>query len=64
MTVRADVPMHIEISDHAAIDHLSLDEVPRQGDSVGLDHLSRDGELDLARQLGVLALLSRLDGIP
>ena len=62
--VRAHVPVHIEVGDHPPIDKLGLHEVPGEGDALGLVHLPRNGELDLARQLGVLADLSGLDLIP
>ncbi len=64
LAVRADVPMHIEIGDHAAIDHLALDECAGELNGLGLIQLARKGELDLARQLGVLARLAGLDRVP
>jgi hypothetical protein len=60
----APISQCIEIGDHAAIDELALDEVARQPDALGLVQLARNGELDLAGQLGVLAQLGRLDRIP
>ena len=62
--IGSHIPVHIEIGDHAAIDELALHEVARQFDAVGLVHLARDGELDLARELRVLSLLGGLDVIP
>ena len=62
--IGADIPMDIEISDHALIDKLALDEVARQGDALSLGHFAGNGELDFARQLRVLADLGRLDIIP
>src|SRR3546814_2836749 len=56
--------MHIEIGDHTVIDELSLHKVAGQLDSLLLRHLARNRELDLARQLRVLAKLGRLDRIP
>jgi hypothetical protein len=53
--VLADVPMHIQVGDHALIDKLGLREVAGQLDALRLRHLARNGELDLAGKLGVLA---------
>ena len=64
LAVRAHVPMDVEVGDHAVIDEPALHEVPRQGDPLGLIQLSRDRELDLAGELGVLAFLDALDLIP
>jgi hypothetical protein len=52
--VLADVPMHIQVGDHALIDKLGLREVAGQLDALRLRHLARNGELDLAGKLGVL----------
>ncbi|MBB5705294.1 hypothetical protein FHR21_000619 [Sphingopyxis panaciterrulae] len=62
--VRADVPMHIQIRNHAAFDKLGLDEIAGKLDAIGLGHLARNGKLYLAGKLRVLALLGRLDVIP
>ena len=62
--VGADIPMHIEIGDHAAIDELVAHEVAGQLDALLLGHLARDRELDLARKLRVDPLLGRLDLVP
>ena len=62
--VLGHVPMHIEIGDHALIDELRLHEVAGEFDALGLRHLARKGELDLAGKLGVLADLERLDIVP
>ena len=62
--VGADVPVHIEIGDHAEVDELALHEVPGQRDPIGLAHLAGNGELDLARELGVDPLLGGLDVVP
>jgi hypothetical protein len=56
--------MHIEVGDHAAIDKLGLHEIAGKLDALGLAHLARDGELDFAGKLRVLALLERLDIVP
>ena len=58
------VPMHIEIGDHAPIDEFAASEVAGQFDALRLTHLARDGELDLAGKLGVLADFERLDIVP
>ena len=63
-TVGADIPMHIEIGDHAAIDELGLHELAREANALRLVQLARDRELDLAGELRVLAKLGRLDRIP
>ena len=62
--VLAHIPMHIEIGDHAPIHELGLHEVAGQFDALSLRHLARDGELDLAGKLRVLADLERLDLVP
>jgi hypothetical protein len=62
--VLADVPMHIQIGDHALIDEFGLREVAGQLDALRLRHLARNGELDLAGKLRVLAHLERLDIVP
>ena len=64
LAVRADVPMDVEIGDHAAIHELGLDEVAGQFDALFPRQFARDGELHLAGKLGILALLGRLDRIP
>ncbi len=62
--VGADVPMHIQVGDHAARDELPLDKVARQFDSLALVEFARESELDFAGQLGVFPLLGRFDGVP
>src|SRR3546814_8171165 len=62
--VDADVPMHVEIGDHAAFDELTLAELARERDPLLVRHLARDGELDLAGELRILALLDRLVLVP
>lgn len=47
----ADVPMHIQVSDHALIDKLDLREVSGKLDALCLCHLARNGELHLAGKL-------------
>ena len=64
LAVGADIPMDIEIGDHALFDELGLDEVAGQLDALFLGQLARNGELDLARKLRVLALLGGLDRVP
>ena len=64
LAVRADVPMDVEIGNHAAIHELGLDEVAGQFDALFLCQFARDGELHLAGKLSILALLGGLDRIP
>ena len=63
-TIRADIPVHIQIGDHAPIDKLALNKVTGEGDALFLVQLARDRKLDLARELRVLALLGCLDRVP
>ena len=56
--------MHVEIGDHAQTYKLRLREVASQFDALSLRHLARNGELDLAGKLGVLADFERLDIVP
>lgn len=60
----ADVPMHIEVGDHAAIDEFGLHEVAGQLDALCLCQLARQSELYLAGKLGILADFERLDIVP
>ncbi len=62
--VFADVPMHIEIGDHAQTYKLRLREVAGQFDALSLRQFARNGEFDLAGKLGVLADFERLDIVP
>ena len=62
--VLADVPMHIEIGDHALIDELGLHEVTGELDALALTHLARKSEFDLAGELRVPPDLERLDIVP
>ena len=62
--VLAHVPMHIEVGDHALIDKLGLHKVAGEFDALGLRHLARKGELDLAGKLGVLPDLEGFDIVP
>jgi hypothetical protein len=62
--VFADVPMHIEIGDHAPIDELGLHEVAGEFDALCLCHLARKGEFDLAGKLSIPANLEGLDIVP
>jgi len=60
----SDVPMDIQVGDHAADDELPSDKVARQFDSLALVEFAREGELDFAGQLSVFPLLGRFDRIP
>ena len=64
LAVRADVPMHVEVGDHAARDELFRDELAGERDTIGLRQLARDRELDLARELRVAPRLTCLDRVP
>lgn len=62
--VLADVPMHIEVGDHALIDKLRLCEVAGKFDPLRLRHLARNGELHLAGKLGILPDLEGFNIVP
>jgi hypothetical protein len=64
LAVRANIPMDIEVGDHALFDELGLGKLPRQLDALFLGQLARNGEFDLAGKLRVLALLGGLDRVP
>src|SRR3546814_17264746 len=53
--VDADVPMHVELGDHAAFDELPLAELARARAPLPVRHLPRDGDLTLAGQLRPLS---------
>src|SRR3546814_9469130 len=59
--LRANVPMHIQIRDHAAFDKLGLHKIAGKLDAIVLAHLARNGKFNLAGELRVLAFLGRLD---
>ena len=54
----------IEIGDHALVDKGLPDEVAGEFDALFLGQLARDGELDFASELGVLAQFAGLDRVP
>ena len=58
------LPVDVEIGDHAARDEFASDEVARQCDGLFAAKLLRQGELDVARELSVFALLAGLDRVP
>ena len=62
--VFADVPMDVEIGDHALGNKLALHKIARQFDSLRLAHLAGNRELDLAGELSILALLGGFDCVP
>jgi hypothetical protein len=62
--IGADVPVHIEIGDHALIHEFAFDKLARQANAFFPVELARDRKLDLARQLRALALLGCLDRVP
>src|SRR3546814_15541032 len=50
--VDADVPMHVEIGDHAAFDELTLDELAPERDPLLVRHPARAGERSEERRVG------------
>jgi len=64
LAVGADIPMDVEIGDHAAIDELGSHEFPGERDALLLRHLAGNGELDLAGELRIPAFLGRLNLVP
>jgi hypothetical protein len=62
--IRAEVPMDIEVSDHAAINKLGLHNIAGKIDALLLSHLARNCELDFAGKLRVLAPLGRFNLVP
>lgn len=62
--VLANVPMQIEISDHAPIDEFGLREVAGKHDALRLRHLARNGELDFAGKLCVFTHLECFHIVP
>ena len=64
LSVLADVPMHIQIGNHALIDKFGLGKVAGEFDALCLRHLARDSKLDLARKLGIFPHLEGFDIVP
>ncbi|MCY1170356.1 hypothetical protein D9M73_104240 [compost metagenome] len=62
--VGTDIPMHVQIGDHAAVDKLVAHEVAGERDALFLGHFSGNRELDLAGELRVDPLLGRFDLVP
>ena len=62
--VLGHVPMHIEIGDHAPIDEFAPNEVAGEFNALRLRHLARNGEFDLAGQLGIFPDFERFDIVP
>ncbi|MDQ0390425.1 hypothetical protein J3R73_000217 [Labrys monachus] len=56
--------MHIEVGNHAGRDEFGLNEVAGQFDALRLRQFARQGEFDLAGELGVLAQLAGFDIVP
>ena len=56
--------MHVEVGHHAARHELLAHKIPRQPDRLCLAQLARQGNLDVARELRVAALLPRLHLVP
>ena len=64
LSIRADIPVQIEIGDHAARDKLLLNEIACELDRLALVQFAWDGEFDLPRELRVLAGLGGFNRIP
>jgi hypothetical protein len=64
LAVATDIPVHVEIGDHTAVDKLGFHKLAREPDALDLVQLMRDRELDLARELRILAYLGGLDRVP
>ncbi|MCY1169339.1 hypothetical protein D9M73_93640 [compost metagenome] len=64
LAVGADVPVDVEIGDHAAADELLGHKLASERHALRFRQFARDRGFDLAGKLGVLALLSRLDLVP
>ena len=58
------VEVDAEVRDHALGDEFALDEVAEQRDLFGAGELDGQADFDLARDLGILALLRGLDRVP
>ena len=64
LSVAANIPVHVEVGNHAARHELFCHELTGERDALLPGQLARDGKLDLAGELGVTALFSRLDLVP
>src|SRR3546814_581904 len=64
LPVLSQVPMHVHVRDHAALDKLLFDKIAGEPDALFLVQLARNRELDFAGELRVLAFLARLDLVP
>jgi hypothetical protein len=64
LAVLADIPMDIEIGDHALLYELDLHELACQLDVFLLRQFAGQGDLDLAGKLGILALFGSFDRVP
>ena len=64
LAICTNVPMHIEIGDHAPIDKLGPNKISGKFDRLRLGHLPWQRKLDFACELAVLANLCRLNVIP
>src|SRR3546814_13305554 len=63
-SVGPDVPMDIEVGDHACINELALHKVAGKLDALRLDHLAGACELDLPGGLRIHAVFYGLDTFP
>src|SRR3546814_11440734 len=64
LAIGTDIPMDVEVGDHAAVDNFARDELARERDALLLRHLARDRELDLPCKLRILAPFARPDFPP
>ena len=64
LSVRSDIPMHVQVRHHPAIDELLAHEIPRQPDAVCLRHLARNRELHLTGKLRIATHLNPLHLVP
>ena len=49
LAIGSDVPMHVEVGDHPAVDELPFNELARQPNTFGLVQFARERELHLTR---------------
>jgi general secretion pathway protein A len=64
LAARRATPVHVQVCHHPLRHELLAHEVLRQPNSVAPGKLPREGKLDLAGKLRVLAFLARLDLVP
>ena len=64
LPLRIKIPMHVKVCHHTAVDELNLDEVAGELHALLAVQLARQGELHLAGELRILALLGGLHLVP